>query len=157
MPCACPLAAAQSAGFEAWCEFYAEMYGGVRLAQAMAPWRRKRDLAELQGACRFWWQYAKAVAARSGGIAPARAVRILVLERASRLFQRWAQKAEARRVRPTAIMQLPYGQLLRQTLEDWREALLVTTARRLQQLREMLAIARDHDAAAGMRNALLDW
>jgi hypothetical protein len=55
-----------SAGFEAWCEFYADQYSGVRLAKAMAPWtnctwRRKQDLTLVQKWARFWWEYARAM------------------------------------------------------------------------------------------------
>jgi hypothetical protein len=70
---------------------------------------------------------------------------------------RWAQKAHARKLRPRAILELPYGYLQRQALVEWKLNSQVTTARRREMQSQMLATARKHSSAAAKFDAFHVW
>ena len=134
----------QAAGLEAWFEAYAEAYGAIRLAKAMAPFVWKRNAEMMRDACHFWWRYAKAVREASKGRPPPGVVsRLAFLGIASMLLQRWRARAEFSRLLPGRLVRAKYGQILRTALADWRAYLEDSTPRRKEGLRKLLAQAAE--------------
>ena len=148
-----------SAGFEAWCEFYADAYGGVRLQKQIAPWVWKRNHEIMQDACKWWFVVAKALRERSGakgGANPAVVAKIIFLGNAALLLRRWRSRSGY--AKPPYSRSLPYSRLLKKALDEWKENLQDTTARRKAGIAKLVAQgAAFHARRIALPRAWMSW
>ena len=113
-----------ASGFQAWLEEYADAQKARQREALIQPLRRRVKRRQTRAACNLWWRVAQALRAREevpGQLSTVQARAVLTRERLFHAFFYLRRNAKnAHRLR-AAMMAGPYGRMLRESVEEWRQ------------------------------------